>query len=76
MNREIQPGWLTGRKQISQYCGYSTRKVSREIAAGNIPFKRPNHKVLMVRVADLDNYLAGLASVPASRPIWAKEARK
>ena len=54
MQREIKPGWLTGREQIAQYTGWSKRTASRMLASGKIPHRRLGHKLVMVRVVDLD----------------------
>ena len=53
----IRPGWLTGRKQISQYTGLNPRTVTRLLADGRIPHKRLGHRIVMVRVVDLDQAL-------------------
>ncbi len=55
--KEIRPGWLTGRKQISTYTGLHPRTISRLLADGRLPAKRIGHKLIMIRVADLDTAL-------------------
>ena len=52
--RTIKPGWLTGRNQISQYTGHSKRTISRLIAEGKIPCKRLGHRLVMIRISELD----------------------
>ncbi len=56
----IKPGWLTGRKAISQYCGLSPRTISRLLADGQIPHRRLGHKLVMTRTEDLDKALGCL----------------
>jgi excisionase family DNA binding protein len=56
----IRPGWLTGRKQIGTYTGLHPRTVSRLLADGRIPHKRLGHKLVMVRISDLDAALGRL----------------
>jgi excisionase family DNA binding protein len=58
-DRNIRPGWLTGRQQISSYTGLHPRTISRLLAQGRIPHKRLGHKLIMVRVTDLDQALGG-----------------
>ncbi len=55
---EVKPAWLTGRAQIGQHTGWSKRTVSRMLHDGIIPHKRLGHKLVMVRIADLDAALA------------------
>ncbi len=55
--KEIRPGWLTGRDQISAYTGLSKRTVSRLLADGKIPHRRLGHKLVIVRISDLDRAL-------------------
>ncbi len=62
MQRDIRPGWLTGRDQIAQYTGWSKRTTSRMLADGKIPHRRLSHKLVMVRVQDLDAALIGGAA--------------
>lgn len=60
MQREIKPGWLTGREQIAAYTGWSKRTVSRELKNGKFPFRRHSKKLIMVKVSDLDAALNGV----------------
>jgi excisionase family DNA binding protein len=59
-SKEIKPGWLTGRAQISTYTGLHPRTISRLLAHGRIPHKRIGHKLVMCRVTDLDAALERL----------------
>ena len=56
----IQPGWLSGRKQLSDYCGLSPRTLSRWIKEGKIPHKRVGHKIILFRIRDIDRALENL----------------
>lgn len=58
MQKDIKPGWLTGREQVASYTGLSKRTVSRLMKDGRIPHRRLGYKLVMVRVADLDAALA------------------
>ena len=59
-SRDIRPGWLTGRKQIADYTGLNPRTISRLLAHGRIPHKRIGHKLVMVRITDLDAALVAM----------------
>lgn len=57
-SENIKQGWLTGRQQIGAYTGWSKRTVSRML--DKIPHKRLGHKLVMVKVVDLDRALESL----------------
>ena len=58
--RTVKPGWLTGREQIRGYTGMSKRTISRLMAEGKIPCRRIGHRLVMVRISDLDRALESI----------------